>query len=100
MKFNRKEIGQIELATFVNPAGLESIGGNLFDKTSASGEPIFSVPGEEGVGTVYQGYLEKSNVDVVKEMVGLIVAQRAYEINSKAIKTSDELLSMANNLKR
>ncbi|MFP4547637.1 MAG: flagellar basal-body rod protein FlgG [Bacteroidota bacterium] len=95
-----EEIGQIELATFVNPAGLESVGGNLFDKTAASGEPIFSMPGEEGVGTVVQSYLEKSNVDVVKEMVGLIVAQRAYEINSKAIKTSDELLSMTNNLKR
>jgi flagellar basal-body rod protein FlgG len=95
-----EEIGQFELATFVNPAGLESIGGNLFDKTSASGEPVFSTPGEEGVGSIVQGYLEKSNVDVVKEMVGLIVAQRAYEINSKAIKTSDELLSMTNNLKR
>lgn len=95
-----EEIGQIELATFVNPAGLESVGGNLFDKTAASGEPIFSMPGEEGVGSVVQSYLEKSNVDVVKEMVGLIVAQRAYEINSKAIKTSDELLAMTNNLKR
>jgi len=95
-----EEIGQIELATFVNPAGLESIGGNLFEHTSASGEPIFGTPGEEGVGAVVQGYLEKSNVDVVKEMVGLIVAQRAYEINSKAIKTSDELLAMTNGLKR
>ncbi|MBN2280386.1 MAG: flagellar basal-body rod protein FlgG [Candidatus Marinimicrobia bacterium] len=95
-----EEIGQIELATFINPAGLESIGGNLFDKTSASGEPVFSTPGDEGVGTIVQAYLEKSNVDIVKEMVGLIVAQRAYEINSKAIRTSDELLSMANNLKR
>ncbi len=95
-----EEIGQIELASFVNPAGLEAVGGNLFDKTEASGEPIYSVPGQEGIGTVMQSYLEKSNVDVVKEMVGLIVAQRAYEINSKAIKTSDELLAMTNNLKR
>lgn len=95
-----EEIGQFELATFINPAGLESIGGNLYDKTSASGEPIYNVPGDEDTGTIHQGYLEKSNVDVVKEMVGLIVAQRAYEINSKAIKTSDELLSMTNNLKR
>lgn len=95
-----EEIGQIELATFVNPAGLESVGGNLFNKTLASGEPIFSTPSEEGVGSVIQSYLEKSNVDVVKEMVGLIVAQRAYEINSKAIKTSDELLAMTNGLKR
>jgi flagellar basal-body rod protein FlgG len=95
-----EDIGQIELATFINPAGLEAIGGNLYDQTAASGEPIFSVPGDEGVGTVVQAYLEKSNVDVVKEMVGLIVAQRAYEINSKAISTSDELLAMTNNLKR
>ncbi len=95
-----EELGQIELATFVNPGGLESIGGNLYENTSASGEAVFSVPGENGVGSTMQGYLEKSNVDVVKEMVGLIVAQRAYEINSKAIKTSDELLAMTNNLKR
>ncbi len=95
-----EEIGQIELATFMNSGGLEALGGNLYKKTEASGEPTFALPGDDSIGTVVQGYLEKSNVDVVKEMVGLIVAQRSYEINSKAIKTSDELLAMTNNLKR
>jgi flagellar basal-body rod protein FlgG len=95
-----EEIGQIELATFINPAGLRAMGGNLFEETEASGEPSYGLPGEEGFGTVMQGYLEKSNVDVVQEMINLIVAQRAYEINSKAVKTADELLSLTNQLKR
>lgn len=95
-----EEVGQIELANFMNPAGLRAIGGNLYEQTEASGEPIFGLPGEEGFGRVIQGYLEKSNVDVVQEMVNLIVAQRAYEINSKVVKTSEEILSMTNDLKR
>ncbi len=95
-----EEIGQLELATFMNPAGLRAIGGNLFEQTDASGEPSYGLPGEEGFGSVVQGYLEKSNVDVVQEMINLIVSQRAYEINSKAVKTSDEILAMTNNLKR
>jgi len=95
-----EEIGQIEIATFMNPAGLRAIGGNLYEKTEASGEPIFGLPGERGFGATLQGYLEKSNVDVVKEMVDLIVAQRTYEINSKAVKTADEILAMTNRLKR
>lgn len=95
-----EEIGQIELATFLNPTGLEAIGGNLYTQTEASGDPTYGIPGEDNFGTVEQGYLEKSNVDVVQEMINLIVAQRAYEINSKAIKTADDLLSMTNNLKR
>lgn len=95
-----EELGQIELVTFMNPAGLEAKGGNLFEVTEASGEPIYSLPGEDGVGLLMQGYLEKSNVDVAQEMINLIVAQRAYEINSKAVKTADELMSMTNNLKR
>jgi len=93
-------IGQIELAKFVNPAGLSSLGRNLYAQTIASGEPQFGTPDSEGFGSILQGYLELSNVDVVEEMVNLIVAQRAYEINSKAIKTSEEMLSMANNLSR
>ncbi len=95
-----EEIGQIELATFLNPTGLDAIGGNLYAQTDASGDPIYGMPGDDNFGTIAQGYLEKSNVDVVQEMINLIVAQRAYEINSKAIKTADELLSMTNNLKR
>ena len=94
------ELGQIELAKFINPAGLESIGGNLFIQTAASGDPILGEPGMDGLGTIAQGFLEMSNVKVVEEMVNMIVAQRAYEINSKAIQTSDEMLQMANNLRR
>ncbi|NOZ74631.1 MAG: flagellar basal-body rod protein FlgG [FCB group bacterium] len=95
-----EEVGQIELVTFMNPAGLRALGGNLFEATEASGEPVFGLPGEENFGSIFQGYLEKSNVDVVQEMINLIVSQRAYEINSKAVKTSDELLAIANNIKR
>ena len=94
------ELGQIELARFTNPAGLNPIGGNLFEPTEASGEPTIGTPGEDGLGVVRQGYLEAANVDVVKEMVNLITAQRAYEINSKMVNTSDEMLQIANNLKR
>ncbi len=95
-----EEIGQIELASFINPAGLHAIGGNLYEETESSGAAQYGYPADEGFGTVMQGYLEKSNVDVVQEMINLIVAQRSYEINSKAVKTADELLSMTNQLKR
>lgn len=94
------EVGQLETANFMNPSGLSPLGGNLFAMTESSGDAAYGMPGEEGFGTIMQGYLEKSNVDIVKEMVDLIVAQRSYEINSKAVKTADELLSMTNNLKR
>jgi flagellar basal-body rod protein FlgG len=94
------ELGSIQLARFANPAGLNSIGRNLFTPTSASGEEIIGTAGEEGFGTLAQGYLEMSNVSVVDEMVNMITAQRAYEINSKAIQTADEILQIANNIKR
>ncbi len=94
------EIGQFELARFVNPAGLSAMGHNLYEFTAASGDPITAVPGEEGIGTIAQGYLEVSNVDVVNEMVNMIIAQRAYEINSKAIQTSEDMTQIATNLKR
>jgi flagellar basal-body rod protein FlgG len=87
-----EEIGTIQLVKFINPAGLKSIGRNLMTPTSASGEPISGVPGEEGFGTLAQGYLEKSNVNLVEEMVGMIVAQRAYEVSSKVISTADQML--------
>jgi len=93
-------LGVIELYTFPNPAGLFSLGHNLYRATDASGEPISGTPGTEGVGTIAQGFLEMSNVDVVEEMVSMIMAQRAYEINSKAIQTADSMLQMANNIKR
>lgn len=94
------EVGSVQLASFANPAGLSSIGRNLYMETGASGEPVTGVPGEDGFGTIAQGYLEMSNVSVVEEMVNMITAQRAYEINSKAIQSADEMLQMANNLKR
>jgi len=95
-----EEVGQIELAKFVNPGGLRSVGGNLYQATVASGEPIVGPPASGGFGEIRQGYLERSNVDVVGAMVKMIVAQRAYEINSKVIRTSDEMLSTANSIKR
>jgi len=94
------EVGQIELARFINPAGLSAIGHNLFQETPASGAPLTGVPSEQGLGSLHQGYLELSNVDVVNEMVNMIVAQRAYEISSKAIQTADDMSSLVNNLKR
>jgi flagellar basal-body rod protein FlgG len=94
------EIGQIELARFVNPAGLKSIGDNLYTETEASGQPIISAPSEDGAGTLAQGYLEASNVQIVQEMVNMITAQRAYEIVSKSIQVSEEMMQIANNLKR
>jgi flagellar basal-body rod protein FlgG len=95
-----QELGQIELARFVNPAGLEAIGRNLYRRTGASGDEILATPGQDGTGTIVSGYLEMSNVQVVEEMIALITAQRAYEINSKSIQTSDDMLSVVNQLKR
>jgi flagellar basal-body rod protein FlgG len=86
------QIGQIQLATFVNPAGLEPRGQNLFTETAASGTPMVGQPGLNGAGELNQGYVETSNVNVVEELVAMIQTQRAYEINSKAIQTSDQML--------
>lgn len=94
------EIGQIELARFINPGGLKSIGKNLFISTDSSGEATTGNPASEGLGTINQGFIELSNVNVVQEMVNMIISQRAYEINSKAVQASDEMLQTANNLKR
>jgi len=95
-----EEIGQLELTRFVNPAGLASIGQNLFEETVASGSPLRGEPGQEGLGTLEQGYLEASNVSVIEEMVQMIMAQRSYEINSKSIRAAEDMLSQAVNLKR
>lgn len=94
------EIGQIELARFINPGGLKAIGKNLFIATESSGEATTGNPSTEGLGTINQGFIELSNVNVVQEMVNMIISQRAYEINSKAVQASDEMLQTANNLKR
>lgn len=91
--------GQFSLYTFPNQAGLSSVGRNLFQPTEASGDPIEGTPGVDGVGTLAQGYLEVSNVNVVEEMVNMIIAQRAYELNSKAIQTADAMMERAYHLK-
>ena len=91
---------RISLTRFANPAGLKSLGGNLYEETNASGTPEQGNPGEQGFGQVLQRYLEGSNVNIVEEMVNLIVAQRAYEINSKSIQTSDEMLQNVAQMKR
>ena len=93
-------IGQIELTTFINPNGLRPIGGNVYVETEASGPPIEGVPGEEGIGTLTQGFLEGSNVDPVKELVSLIKAQRAFEMNSQSIQAADQALQVVANLRR
>lgn len=90
-------IGQIQVARFVNPAGLQSIGQNLLKETQASGAPQVGVPGQNGAGHLQQGALEASNVNVVEEMVNMIETQRAYEINSKAISAVDGMLRFLNN---
>jgi len=94
------EVGTIELARFVNPSGLRNIGKNLYLPTEASGDAITGRAGENGLGYCEQGYLEMSNVSVVDEMVSMITAHRAYELNSKIVMVSDEMLQMSNNVKR
>jgi flagellar basal-body rod protein FlgG len=95
-----QQLGTIELARFANPAGLNAIGRNLFTPTQASGTPTTGQAGQQGFGSLSQGFLESSNVSVVEEMVNMIAAQRAFEVNSKAIKTADEMLALANNVSR
>lgn len=93
-------MGNIELARFMNNGGLVALGDNLYAETQASGQPMLGVPGNQGFGEVNQGYLEASNVDIVEEMISMIAAQRAYEINSKTVKTVEDMMTIANNLKR
>jgi flagellar basal-body rod protein FlgG len=95
-----QQVGKIEIAMFQNPAGLDSIGKNLFTPTQASGDAITGTPGENGLGTLLSGFQEQSNVSVVEEMVNMIVSQRAYEANSKVIHSADDMLSQANNIVR
>ncbi len=94
------EVGQIQLARFINPGGLSALGKNLFAPTAASGDAATGTPGTDGFGTINQGYTELSNVNVVEEMVNMIISQRAYEMNSKAVSASDEMLQVTNSLKK
>ncbi|HBI23414.1 MAG TPA: flagellar basal-body rod protein FlgG, partial [Nitrospiraceae bacterium] len=94
------EIGTIQLTRFSNPSGLNSIGRNLFLETAASGEAVTGNAGELGFGTLAQGFLESSNVNIAEELVNMIIGQRAYEINSKAIQTADDMMRTSNELKR
>jgi flagellar basal-body rod protein FlgG len=95
---NTQNVGSIQLANFINPAGLQPLGQNLFLETGASGAPQAGTPGTNGLGLLNQGYVETSNVNVVEELVSMIQAQRAYEINSKAIQTSDQMLQKLSQL--
>jgi flagellar basal-body rod protein FlgG len=98
---NPTQLGQIQLATFANPEGLNSIGNNLFEATLSSGQAVLDTPGgTQGLGTLQQGYLENSNVDVVTEFVQMVLAQRAYESNSKVIRAADDMYSQVNNMTR
>ena len=93
-----QQLGQLQTASFVNPAGLDPMGQNLFRETTASGTPTVGSPGTNGLGTISQGFVETSNVNVVEELVAMIQTQRAYEINSKAIQTSDQMLGRLSQL--
>ncbi len=93
-----QQVGQLNLATFINTSGLESIGENLYTETQASGAPTESTPGQNGAGLLYQGYVETSNVNVAEELVNMIQVQRAYEINSKAVSTTDQMLQKLSQL--
>ena len=95
-----EEVGQLELVNFINPNGLRAIGGNIYVETEAAGPPIDGIPGEAGLGTLQQGFLESSNVDPVRELVSLIKAQRAFEMNSQTIQAADESLQVVANLRR
>ena len=96
-----QQAGQIQLANFANPSGLNSLGQSLFQQTEASGAPVIGPPGgADGLGTLMQGYVEQSNVSIVQEFVNLIVSQRAYEANSKVVKAADDMYQQVNNLKQ
>ncbi len=96
-----QQVGSIQLANFPNPGGLNSVGGNLFLPTTASGDPIVGTPGgSDGLGTLQQGILEQSNVNVVQEFIQMILAQRSYEANSRVVSAADQMLQQLNSLSR
>ena len=95
-----QDVGQIELARFVNPAGLKQLGANMYDETEASGPPITGNPSQDGLGVLQQQFLETSNVDPVRELVELIRTQRSFELNSQSIQSADQTMQTVNNLRR
>ncbi len=95
-----KDIGTIELAKFINPNGLKSVGTGIYIKTENSGEPIVDAPGKQGIGTLMQGFIERSNVNMANEMIKMMITQKSYEINARVIQTADQMMSIANNIKR
>ncbi|MDQ7823763.1 MAG: flagellar basal-body rod protein FlgG [Candidatus Eremiobacteraeota bacterium] len=95
-----KVIGHLTLVRFLNPAGLKSMGSNLYDRTPIAGDMFKGTPGKEGLGTLAQGHLEKANVNVIEEMISIVQAQRAYEMNQKGVQASDEMVRMANQLQK
>jgi flagellar basal-body rod protein FlgG len=97
---DREQVGQLELVNFMNPTGLNPIGDNLYAATDKSGDPVQGKAGDDGFGTIAQGFLEASNVNYVDELVNLVVAQRAYQVNAKVIQASDDMLNITNNLRR
>jgi len=100
-QINTQQAGQIQLANFPNPAGLNCLGNNLYSPTDASGDPTVGTPGgQEGMGALMQGYIEQSNVSVVQEFINLIVAQRGYEANSKVVQAADNMYQQVNNITR
>ena len=94
------QVGQIELASFVNPEGLLKLGENLYAETDSSGAPTLANPGQDGMGTVQQNTFEHSNVEPVRELIDLITTQRSFELNSQTVKTGDEILQTVSNLRR
>lgn len=97
---NAQQVGRMELATFANAAGLNAIGKNLYLPTAASGDPVTGTPGENGIGSLQQGFLEQANVNIVEEMVNLILSQRAYESSSRVIQSADQMYEQLNNVTR
>jgi flagellar basal-body rod protein FlgG len=95
-----QSVGTLELAKFVNPNGLKNIGSGMYVATEASGEPIVDAPGKQGIGTLMQGFLEKSNVSLVNEMIKMMLTQKSYEINAKVLQTTDQMMGIANGIKR
>lgn len=97
---NLQNLGQINLATFINPSGLKAMGGNIYQETNASGAPVNGIPGSPGIGEIQSNFLESSNVDVAEEMINLIIGQRAFEVTSRSVRTADTVLGEITSLKR
>ena len=95
-----EQVGQLTVPRFLNPTGLEAVGGNLYVETPACGNKVEEVPGKNGTGVIAQGYLEKSNINIVEEMINIVTAQRSFEMNQKGVQAADEMMRGVNNLQR